>query len=1277
MELRILCSGLLLAIFACVIVDVSAQSGGEQDLKNCLPPSVRKRSPRRMYFIVNEQIRIACIATGNKTLVYTWLKDGEVLDFNSKLNKGRVHFEPGVGSLILTKAQDQDSGVYQCRVTNNCGTALTPTTRLLHAKIDPFTPQDKPELIKVMMGSSTVLECNPPTSVPKAVIAWILMDSTESMSDVDELDYDDVGFITVEQNRRVTMDYNGNLYITSARKEDEQGGKSYVCAAQNMRTRSSNKGEDKLIKVQGVTPTSFGVDLMWHSNTTTMVLEGKRARFKCIFSGNPEPEVSWVRVNGNLRQERMQANHHEFIIEDVLYEDAGEYKCMGRNSLQRQPIEHTFTLNVEAAPAWRSHPRDVTVGVEESASFECEAVGNPKPTVEFYVNGKAIDEAPSNPRRTLKGNTLFFSNLEKSDSQVIQCNASNSHGSIWADVYLYVQALPPTIEKPPQDRVVTAEGKDLTLSCQVTGKPKPKVVWYKGVQPLVHKRFQITEKGDLIIKKTNKKKDPGTYRCIAENKFGKAEAEGQVVVRMKTSIATKPIGEQVDYTNPVTFTCGAVTDKDEVANLKYRWLKDGAELEPSDRVSIKAGVLTIMETSSKDTGSYTCVAENGLDNDTATATLQVKAVPDPPYNVSVSDCLAKKAIIKWKFEEKMRNFDTMTKFIVESTTAYKNDVWEKEVTLPYPAYEASINLSPYAKYKFRVKAVNMMGISDPSHTTYSWCETPMSLPDKNPDGVETDEQFTNFLVVKWEPMEEIDLNGPQFRYLVEVQEIGTDDVQTFEVDDFRENEKHIPVNNTYKPYLVKVRAVNQVGKAMANPLAITGYSGEAPPLVVPDNFELDPDVNVTATSAGFRWDPVDTSPEMIRGEFSGYKIRFWKKGQQDITFHEHIVQEEADSFRRRRQAGDRKVRGLVANLPSYAEVEADVVVINKNFESNGSNVVNFSTPEGVPGRVEYLEALYRGSHHFLLQWAPPKEQNGVVTGYKVSYQRIKRLDFGAKQLAYDNLAPDQNRVTLRGLIPDSQYRVFIQASTKEGLGKEYFIDIRTNSGVLSMALPVVQDVESSEDEANITWGVLSADKGSRHGQFYYIEYRKLNTEKWMRDKDVVEGQFWGELKHLEPGTRYEVRVLAMAHEKGESRPSKPFPFATSGVGASRASFLSAAWFIGMMVAIIILILILIIVCIIKRNRGDNYPVQEKERLRGNYNDDNPDHFNGFGKGDENGLGGSSSFDRDAEKVPLDEDTDSLDYGDDDASKFNEDGSFIGQYGRGEKGNEGTNASSIV
>ena len=46
----------------------------------------------------------------------------------------------------------------------------------------------------------------------------------------------------------------------------------------------------------------------------------------------------------------------------------------------------------------------------------------------------------------------------------------------------------------------------------------------------------------------------------------------------------------------------------------------------------------------------------------------------------------------------------------------------------------------------------------------------------------------------------------------------------------------------------------------------------AVPKVVPENFELDPDEPVTSTSAGFRWDPVDTSPEKMNGKFQGYKV---------------------------------------------------------------------------------------------------------------------------------------------------------------------------------------------------------------------------------------------------------------------------------------------------------------------------------------------------------------------------------------------------------------------
>jgi len=47
----------------------------------------------------------------------------------------------------------------------------------------------------------------------------------------------------------------------------------------------------------------------------------------------------------------------------------------------------------------------------------------------------------------------------------------------------------------------------------------------------------------------------------------------------------------------------------------------------------------------------------------------------------------------------------------------------------------------------------------------------------------------------------------------------------------------------------------------------------AVPLEIPQKFRLDPDKEVTNTTADFVWDSVDTSPYHMQGGFRGYKVR--------------------------------------------------------------------------------------------------------------------------------------------------------------------------------------------------------------------------------------------------------------------------------------------------------------------------------------------------------------------------------------------------------------------
>lgn len=184
---------------------------------------------------------------------YIWLKDGVELDPTTEENSKRMTINPGVGTLVLSPAVGLDSGLYQCKVQNQCGTSLSVKSMLLHAHIDPFPKLDEPEKMQAMLGKPLKLTCTPPDSVPEATISWILVSGDEDEDGIDyqQPDSDGEMFDSVELSRRIAMDYSGNLYFVSVKPEDAQNGKHYVCMANNNEVRSLNQGQDKIIEVFG------------------------------------------------------------------------------------------------------------------------------------------------------------------------------------------------------------------------------------------------------------------------------------------------------------------------------------------------------------------------------------------------------------------------------------------------------------------------------------------------------------------------------------------------------------------------------------------------------------------------------------------------------------------------------------------------------------------------------------------------------------------------------------------------------------------------------------------------------------------------------------------------------------------------------------------------------------------------------------------------------------------------------------------------------------------
>ena len=181
----------------------------------------------------------------------------------------------------------------------------------------------------------------------------------------------------------------------------------------------------------------------------------------------------------------------------------------------------------------------------------CEASGVPEPQINWIYNGKPITEAAANPRRRVSQNKIVIERLTKKDTGNYGCNATNSLGYVYKDVYVNVLALAPEIREAPTDEVVV-DGKTVKLTCRVFGAPKPEVKWIRNGQELTGGRYRILPEGDLEIQNVIFA-DAGIFTCHAENKFDKVEASATLTVKEHTRITDEPEDYEVAAGATATF----------------------------------------------------------------------------------------------------------------------------------------------------------------------------------------------------------------------------------------------------------------------------------------------------------------------------------------------------------------------------------------------------------------------------------------------------------------------------------------------------------------------------------------------------------------------------------------------------------------------------------------------------------------------------------------------------------------------------------------------------
>ncbi|KAM6166509.1 neurofascin isoform 1-T1 [Erethizon dorsatum] len=978
------------------------------------PPTITKQSVKDHIVDPRDNILIECEAKGNPAPSFHWTRNSR---FFNIAKDPRVSMRRRSGTLVIDFRSggrpEEYEGEYQCFARNKFGTALSNRIRLQVSK-SPLWPKENLDPVVVQEGAPLTLQCNPPPGLPSPVIFWM----SSSME-------------PITQDKRVSQGHNGDLYFSNVMLQDMQT--DYSCNARFHFTHTiqqKNPFTLKVLTTRGVAERTPSFMYPQGTSSSQMVLRGMDLLLECIASGVPTPDIAWYKKGGDLPSDKAKfENFNKALrITNVSEEDSGEYFCLASNKMGS--IRHTISVRVKAAPYWLDEPKNLILAPGEDGRLVCRANGNPKPTVQWMVNGEPLQSAPPNPNREVAGDTIIFRDTQISSRAVYQCNTSNEHGYLLANAFVSVLDVPPRMLSPRNQLIRVILYNRTRLDCPFFGSPIPTLRWFKNGQGsnLDGGNYHVYENGSLEIKMI-RKEDQGIYTCVATNILGKAENQVRLEVKDPTRIFRMPEDQVAKRGTTVQLECRVKHDPS--LRLTVSWLKDDEPLYIGNRMKKEEDSLTIFGVAERDQGSYTCVASTELDQDLAKAYLTVladqatptnrlaalpKGRPDRPRDLELTDLAERSVRLTWIPGDD--NNSPITDYVVQfEEDQFQPGVWHDHSKFPGSVNSAVLQLSPYVNYQFRVIAINEVGSSHPSLPSERY-RTSGAPPESNPSDVKGEGTRKNNMEITWTPMNATSAFGPNLRYIVKWRRRETRETwSNVTVWGSRYVVGQTPV---YVPYEIRVQAENDFGKG-PEPDTVIGYSGEDYPRAAPTDVKVRV---MNSTAIGLQWNRVYS--DTVQGQLREYRAYYWRESS--LLKNLWVSQ-------KRQQASfpSDRTRGVVGRLFPYSNYKLEMVVVNGRGDGPRSETKEFTTPEGVPSAPRRFRVRQPNLETINLEWDHPEHPNGILTGYTLKYVAFNGTKLG-KQIV-ENFSPNQTKFSLQRSDPVSRYRFTLSARTQVGSGE--------------------------------------------------------------------------------------------------------------------------------------------------------------------------------------------------------------------------------------------------
>ncbi|XP_034653891.1 Down syndrome cell adhesion molecule-like protein Dscam2 isoform X7 [Drosophila subobscura] len=378
------------------------------------------------------------------------------------------------------------------------------------------------------------------------------------------------------------------------------------------------------------------------------------AEIECKASGNPMPEIIWIRSDGTavgdvpgLRQISSDGKlvFPPFRAEDYRQEvHAQVYACLARNQFGsiisrdvhvRAVVQQFYESEVNNEYVIRGNAAVLKCSIPSFVADFVQVVSWQDEEGKLYGTLGEQQGAADGKYLVLPSGELHIREVGPEDGyKSYQCRTKHrltGETRLSATKGRLVITEPVGSVAPKisvENRLKNAEARladTFTLFCPGQAYPVPFFRWYKFIEGTTRKQAVVLNdrvkqvSGTLIIKDAVVE-DSGKYLCVVNNSVGGESVETVLTVTAPLSAKIDPPTQTVDFGRPAVFTCQYTGNPIKTVS----WMKDGKAMGHSEPV------LRIESVKKEDKGMYQCFVRNDQESAEASAELKLGGRFDPP-----------------------------------------------------------------------------------------------------------------------------------------------------------------------------------------------------------------------------------------------------------------------------------------------------------------------------------------------------------------------------------------------------------------------------------------------------------------------------------------------------------------------------------------------------------------------------------------------------------------------------------------------------------------------